>query len=306
MVSSLFTVLFVTFLGFTDDVLEWPWVCKILLPVVATLPTMAAYDGPTDILCPKFLRPLIWDPTLTVHPAVMKALAVLGVRPVQESISGLIQVSYLYYAYMCALSVFTSNSINIYAGVNGLEVGQSIVVSVFLLLHNVTEISNGSSGSEGHWFSVIMLVPFASCSCALLVYNWYPARVFVGDTYCYFAGVVFSVSAIHGHYSKTLLLFLVPQIFNFLISLPQLFKVVECPRHRLPRHVKSTDKMTTSTRSDGVVNFTLVNFVLKAFGDMHEERLTMACLAIQTMTTAIVAMAVRHGIWRKLFFDEEL
>ena len=58
--------------------------------------------------------------------------------------------------------------------------------------------------------------------------------MFVGDTYCYFAGMTFAVVGILGHFSKTLLLFFLPQIFNFLYSTPQLFKFVECPRHRLP------------------------------------------------------------------------
>ncbi|CAN0353898.1 unnamed protein product, partial [Ectocarpus sp. 13 AM-2016] len=63
----------------------------------------------------------------------------------------------------------------------------------------------------------------------------YPARAFVGDTYCYFAGMTFAVVGIHGHFSKTLILMFLPQVMNFLLSLPQLFKVLPCPRHRLPR-----------------------------------------------------------------------
>lgn len=63
----------------------------------------------------------------------------------------------------------------------------------------------------------------------------YPSRVFVGDTYCYFAGMTFAVMGILGHFSKTLLLFFIPQILNFLYSTPQLFGLVPCPRHRLPK-----------------------------------------------------------------------
>lgn len=63
----------------------------------------------------------------------------------------------------------------------------------------------------------------------------YPSRVFVGDTFCYFAGQVLACAGVLGHFSKTLLLFFVPQIFNFLFSCPQLFGLVPCPRHRLPR-----------------------------------------------------------------------
>jgi len=66
----------------------------------------------------------------------------------------------------------------------------------------------------------------------------YPARVFVGDTFCYFAGMSFAVVAILGHFSKTMLLFFIPQVFNFIFSVPQLFHLVPCPRHRLPRYAK--------------------------------------------------------------------
>ena len=45
--------------------------------------------------------------------------------------------------------------------------------------------------------------------------------VFVGDTYCYFAGMTFAVVGILAHFSKTLLLFFIPQILNFLFSVPQ-------------------------------------------------------------------------------------
>ena len=65
----------------------------------------------------------------------------------------------------------------------------------------------------------------------------YPARVFPGDTLCYVTGMAFAVVGIQAHFSKTLLLFFMPQIFNFLLSCPQLFGLVPCPRHRVPRLV---------------------------------------------------------------------
>ena len=64
----------------------------------------------------------------------------------------------------------------------------------------------------------------------------YPSSVFVGDTFCYFAGMTFAVVGILGHFSKTMLLFFIPQVVNFLYSLPQLFHIIPCPRHRLPRY----------------------------------------------------------------------
>jgi UDP-N-acetylglucosamine--dolichyl-phosphate N-acetylglucosaminephosphotransferase len=48
---------------------------------------------------------------------------------------------------------------------------------------------------------------FVTSSAALFKWNKYPSKVFVGDTYCYFAGIVFASAGILGHFTKTLLLF---------------------------------------------------------------------------------------------------
>ena len=53
----------------------------------------------------------------------------------------------LYYVYMGLLSVFCTNSINIYAGLNGLEVGQSLIIASAIVVHNLIEII---SGNEQH------------------------------------------------------------------------------------------------------------------------------------------------------------
>ena len=58
--------------------------------------------------------------------------------------------------------------------------------------------------------------------------------------------MTFAVVAILGHFSKTLLLFFIPQIFNFLYSTPQLFGMLPCPRHRLPRYDNKTDLLNMS------------------------------------------------------------
>lgn len=81
----------------------------------------------------------------------------------------------------------------------------------------------------------MIIIPFITSSLALFDYNSYPARVFVGDTFTYSAGVTFAAVGIFGHFSKSLLLFFIPQLINFIVSLPQLFKIIPCPRHRLPK-----------------------------------------------------------------------
>jgi UDP-N-acetylglucosamine--dolichyl-phosphate N-acetylglucosaminephosphotransferase len=68
----------------------------------------------------------------------------------------------------------------------------------------------------------------------------------VGDTYTYFAGMTFAVVGILGHFSKTVLLFFIPQIFNSAYSVPQIFGIIPCPRHRLPRYSTSKTHLIDS------------------------------------------------------------
>ena len=87
-------------------------------------------------------------------------------------------------------------------------VGQSILIATSLVVNDFIQIALFKTKVESHYLSLYFLIPFIGVSLGLLHYNKYPAKVFVGDTYCYFAGMVFATVAIMGNFSKTLLLFM--------------------------------------------------------------------------------------------------
>ena len=120
-----------------------------------------------------------------------------------------------------------------------------------VLTANLIELSTGVGAASPHLFSALLSLPFIGTTVGILGHNAFPATVFVGDTYCYFAGMTFAVMGILGHFSKTLLLFFLPQIANFLYSLPQLFKVYPCPRHRLPAFDPAIQALRPSTFTMG-------------------------------------------------------
>lgn len=101
--AALASICFMIFLGFVDDVLDIPWRVKLFLPSIAALPLLMAYAGRTNIVIPKPLRPT------------------LGFNE--------LDLGWIYKLYMGLLAVFCTNSINILAGVNGLEVGQTVIIS---------------------------------------------------------------------------------------------------------------------------------------------------------------------------------
>lgn len=254
--AALATIGFMVFLGFADDVLDIPWRVKLVLPLFASLPLLVAYSGGTGVAVPKPLQGLLGLP-------------------------GFLELGILYKAYMVALTIFCTNSINILAGVNGLEAGQTFVVACAILLHNLMQLA-GYAGAvpeyrDGHLFSVYLALPLAATTLGLLVFNWYPSSVFVGDTFTYFAGMTIAVAGILGHFSETLLLFLIPQVLNFVYSVPQLFGFVFCPRHRLPVFDPKTGLLRPKDQPD----WNLVNLTLQMFGNCNENTLCVRLLLLQ-------------------------
>ncbi|QIX00712.1 hypothetical protein AMS68_006229 [Peltaster fructicola] len=293
--SAFCALAFATLLGLIDDIFDLRWRHKWFIPSLSALPMLLLYyerSGDTHVVVPVFLR---------------------------SYLPSLIELGGAYYLYMAAIATFCPNSINMLAGVNGLEVGQCIVIALQIMLNDLLYISPAvpqpHPAAEAHLFSIYLLLPLLGVSLALLWHNWYPAKVFVGDTYCYFAGMVFAVVGILGHFSKTLLLLFVPQVFNFLYSTPQLFGLVPCPRHRLPRFntrtgllepsiaVVTEDKplkpivgevlkllhvvklIRVETNAVGTVtsttNLTLINLWLVWRGPLREDRLSGELLLLQ-------------------------
>jgi UDP-N-acetylglucosamine--dolichyl-phosphate N-acetylglucosaminephosphotransferase len=257
----------------------------------------------------------------------------------QPYLGQLLDLGALYYVYMACVAIFSPNSINILAGINGIEVAQSLVIAILLALNDALYLLTPypHPATDSHLFSLSFLLPFIGVSLALLYHNWYPAKVFVGDTYCYFAGMVFVVVSILGHFSKTLVLLLVPQIFNFVYSTPQLFGLVPCPRHRLPRFNARTGLLEPSVTPwtadrqprkvigwglrvlgqlrllkvvmDGegrfveTSNFTVLNLWLVWRGPLREDRLALE-MTVAQVVLGLFGLFVRHRLALLVFKED--
>lgn len=256
--AAMMAICFMILLGFADDVLDLRWRHKIFLSFLATVPLLVAYTGPTDIVVPLPLR------------GVLKM--------------DFVPLGYLYHFYMSLIAVFCTNSINIYAGVNGLEVGQSVVIACSVIAFNVIELTHPtqSTSLNGQLLSIFLVFPFLATSLGLIVFNWYPSQVFVGDTYTYFAGMVFAVVGILGGFSKTMLLLFLPQLLNFIVSIPQLLHIIPCPRHRLPKLNAETGLL------EGIkTNLTLINILLHVTGPLSEKTIARILVGLQVVSSAI-------------------
>lgn len=139
--------------------------------------------------------------------------------------------------------------------------------------------------------------------------------------------MTFAVVGILGHFSKTLLLFFIPQILNFIYSVPQLFHFIPCPRHRLPKFNPETGLVNVSKaifkedelspigklmffvfktlriikwekNKDGITeinNLTIINFFILFTGPVHEKRLNEYLLIFQILCS-VVAFTIRYPL----------
>ena len=57
--------------------------------------------------------------------------------------------------------------------------------------------------ADKYQYSIYLLVSFLGGALALMRMNQYPSQIFIGDTFCYFAGIVLAIAAILGTLSST-------------------------------------------------------------------------------------------------------
>jgi len=265
--AALLSICFMVLLGFSDDVLDLRWRYKLVLPLVASLPLVFAYGGATNVVFPKIISDII------------------GIKNLELGI--------FFKIFISLLAIFCTNSINILAGINGLEVGQSLIIGATIILFNLIEIiSHQQEKLFENVFSLSIIMPFFFCSLALFIFNKYPSQVFIGDTYCYFAGMTFACAGILGHFSKTLLFFFIPQILNFLYSFPQLIGIFPCPRHRLAKFDVKSKKLIGKKE-----NMNLLNLSLIICGPTREQDICNIIIIFQIICN-FIALLFRFSLFK--------
>jgi len=105
----------------------------------------------------------------------------------------------------------TANAFNMLAGFNGLEIGMSIVAmgSLAIVAHSI-----------GATTSFLLLVAMLGALIATLRYNWYPAKVFIGDTGTLSLGAIVASAVILGNFEMAGVIIVIPYGLDFLLKVP--------------------------------------------------------------------------------------
>ena len=179
--AALSTVLSVTIVGIIDDVLGWKAGLK------------------------QWQKPLL---TLPIALPLMVVNA--GETTMSLPVLGTVNFGILYPLLIIPLALTgAANGFNMLAGLNGLEAGMGAIILAIL---GYVAWQTGAG-----WVAVLALSMVFSLL-AFLRYNWYPARIFPGNTFTYTVGATIASVAILGNMEKVAVVLYAPYFLELFLK----------------------------------------------------------------------------------------
>jgi UDP-N-acetylglucosamine--dolichyl-phosphate N-acetylglucosaminephosphotransferase len=102
-----------------------------------------------------------------------------------------------------------ANAVNMLAGFNGLEAGMGVIGTSALAI---------IAFRHGETTSLLVLLSMTGALLAFLRFNWYPAKVFIGDVGTLTIGAVISAAVIIGNFETAGIIVMIPYILEFIIK----------------------------------------------------------------------------------------
>jgi len=179
--ATISTVMIIAFVGIIDDLLGW----KIGLSQLQ-------------------------KPLLTIPAALPMMVINAGSSSIALPIVGDVNLGLLFPLILVPIGIVgASNGFNMVAGYNGLEAGLGVVI---LGAINLVAYLTGSSH-----VAMIGAISMAALL-AFLAFNWYPARVFPGNTLTYMVGALIGCTAILANVEKLALVLFIPYFLDFALK----------------------------------------------------------------------------------------
>jgi UDP-N-acetylglucosamine--dolichyl-phosphate N-acetylglucosaminephosphotransferase len=120
--SALFSICFMIFLGFTDDTLDLPWRVKMVIPLFAAGPLISTYDGLTSLSVPEPFNTWLINEQTHSHTLLGQCLGLIpGVIVDLNGHGKVVELGYLFKAFIACLAIFCTNAINILAGKKSID-----------------------------------------------------------------------------------------------------------------------------------------------------------------------------------------
>ena len=230
-----------------------------LLAVLATV-LLAGIVGVLDDLLglPQIVKALL------PIAAALPLMAVRGGDVVMKvPLGGFVDFGIVYSLVLVPLGVTgAANAFNMVAGFNGLEVGLGLVSFGSLAI---------IAAHLGQTTSLLILLTGSGALLGTLVYNWYPARVFVGDVGTLTIGATIAAAVILGNFETAGVVLFLPHTVDFA------FKAV----HGFRKTFGELRDGKLHCPPDGPKS--LPQLVMKLAGGIHERSLVVSLMGIQAL-----------------------
>lgn len=198
------------YIGLNTFVLNQVEFNLVLLATISTIMIIAFVGIIDDILGWKMGLSQLQKPLLTIPAALPMMVINAGHSSIALPIIGDVNLGILYPLLFVPIGIIgASNGFNMLAGYNGLETGMGIVIiSAISLVAYFT--GSGSIAMIGA-IAVAALVAF-------LFFNWYPAKVFPGNTFTYMIGAIIGSLAILANVEKLAIVLFIPYFIDFALK----------------------------------------------------------------------------------------
>jgi UDP-N-acetylglucosamine--dolichyl-phosphate N-acetylglucosaminephosphotransferase len=209
--------------------------------------------------------------------AFMPALAALPLIVIKEGSSiikipflGMINFGLLYTLVIIPLEMtIAANAVNMLAGFNGVEVGMGVIavgtlaIIAYLLGKNT-----------------LLVILFAALGALLatLHYNWFPAKVLVGDVGTLSIGAIIAVVVIMGNFGIAGAILLIPYMIDFLIK----------AKNHFPYSFGEYREGKLYCPEDGPVG--LGQLIMKLLGGISERNLVLVLMGVEVVCGVVAIL----------------
>jgi UDP-N-acetylglucosamine--dolichyl-phosphate N-acetylglucosaminephosphotransferase len=209
--------------------------------------------------------------------AIIPVFAALPLMALKEGYSmmripfvGMIDFGIFYPLVLVPLGITgAANAVNMLAGFNGLEVGMGVVaVGALAVIAYLI----------GQTTALIILLAALGALIAALYYNWYPAKVLVGDVGTLTIGAVIASAVIIGNYETAGAIIIIPYVVDFLIK----------AKNRFPYSFGVYREGKLYCPDGGAVG--LAQLIMKVCGGISERDLVLVLMGIEAVFGVIAIL----------------
>lgn len=199
---------------------------------------------------------------------IFAALPLMAIRAGASSLRipliGSVEFGVFYPLVLVPLGITgAANAVNMLAGFNGMEVGVGLVA--YLSLACVACIASS-------WTALLILIGGAGALVGALWFNWFPAKVLIGDVGTLTIGAIMAAAVIVGNFETAGVIIIIPYFLDFL------FKAVNgFPSHGWAGNIDSQDRLRCP--DSGPVS--LPQYLMKITRGISELHLTLVVMGIE-------------------------